>query len=198
MTKVLILGAYGQIARVATDLFLRNTEAELTLYLRNARRLKALADNPRVRIVEGDVLDASKLASAMEGQDVVYANLAGRMEEQARLMVQTMGRLGLKRLIFISSMGICGEVPGEDHGAVLTPYRRSAEAIEQSGLDYTIIRPAWLNDRDEIDYGTTQKGGTFKNPAGVVSRKSVADLVVKLATTPGLGARQSLGVHKGS
>lgn len=91
MTKILILGAYGQIARVATDLFLRNTDAELTLYLRNARRLNALADNPRVRIIEGDVLDASKLASAMDGQDVVYANLAGRMEEQARLIVQTMG-----------------------------------------------------------------------------------------------------------
>jgi saccharopine dehydrogenase-like NADP-dependent oxidoreductase len=59
MTKVLILGAYGQIARVATDLFLRNTDAELTLYLRNSRRLEALADNPRVRIVEGDVLERS-------------------------------------------------------------------------------------------------------------------------------------------
>ncbi len=197
MTKILILGAYGQIARVATNLFLSSTDAQLTLFLRNARRLKNLAGNPRVRLVEGDVLDAAKLAAAMEGQDVVYANLAGSMEEQARLIVQTMGRLGLKRLIFISSMGIYGEVTGEDHGSVLTPYRNSAKAIEESGLDYTIIRPAWLNDRDEIDYGTTQKGEPFKNPSGVVSRKSVADLVVKLATTPGLGVGQSLGVHKG-
>lgn len=94
-------------------------------------------------------------------------------------------------------MGIYGEVPGEDHGSVLAPYRRSAELIEQSRLDYTILRPAWLNDRDEINYGTTQKGETFKNPSGVVSRKSVADLIVKLAMTPGLGFHQSLGVHKG-
>ncbi len=41
MTKVVILGANGQIARVATDLFLKDTDAELTLYLRNARRLRA-------------------------------------------------------------------------------------------------------------------------------------------------------------
>ena len=40
MTNILILGAHGQIALVATDLFLKHTDARLTLYLRNARRLK--------------------------------------------------------------------------------------------------------------------------------------------------------------
>lgn len=59
-------------------------------------------------------------------------------------------------------------------------------------------RPAWLNDRDEIDYGTTQKGETFKKASKTVSRKSVADLVVRLATTPGLESRHSLGVHSKS
>jgi uncharacterized protein YbjT (DUF2867 family) len=196
MTKILILGGCGQIARVATDFFLRDTDAQLTLYLRNARRLAALAGNPRVRIVEGDVLDAAKLATAMQGQNVVYANLDGRLEEQARLIVQTMDHLGLKRLIFISSMGVYGEAEGQELGGALVPYRRAAEIIEASDLDYTILRPAWLSDRDEIDYGTTQKGEPFKNPSGVVSRKSVANLVVKLATTPGLESHRSLGVHK--
>jgi uncharacterized protein YbjT (DUF2867 family) len=68
--------------------------------------------------------------------------------------------------------------------------------IEASDLNYTILRPAWLSDRDEIAYGITRKGETFANPQAYVSRKSVADLVVKLATTPGLESRQSLGVHK--
>ncbi|MGA9546521.1 MAG: NAD(P)H-binding protein, partial [Rhodomicrobium sp.] len=78
------------------------------------------------------------------------------------------------------------------------PYRGSARVIEDSDLDYTIIRPEWLNDREEVDYGTTQKGDPFKNPSATVSRKSVADLVVKLATTPGLEIRKSLGVQKAS
>ena len=198
MSKVLILGAYGEIARVATDLFLDRTDVQLTLYLRNSRRLSGLAGNNRVRIVEGDVLDARTLEAAMAGQDVVYANLAGSLEEQAGLIVKTMQKLGLKRLIFISSMGIYNEAAGQDFGSVLDPYRRSAQVVEQSELDYTILRPAWLNNRNEIDYGTTQKGEPFKNPDGVVSRKSVADLVVKLATTPGLEVRRSLGVHKAS
>lgn len=197
MTNVLILGAHGQIARVATGLFLVKPDARLTLYLRNARRLQSLAGNDHVRLVEGDVLDATALEDAMAGQDVVYANLSGKMEEQARLIVKTMQKVGVKRLIFVSSMGIYDEIPRESWSSSLGPYRKSAEVIENSDLDYTVIRPAWLNDEDEIDYGTTQKGEPFKNPSGVVSRKSVADLVVKLATTSGLCVRQSLGVHKG-
>ena len=39
VTRVLILGAGGQIARVATDLFLEEADAELALYLRRAGRL---------------------------------------------------------------------------------------------------------------------------------------------------------------
>ena len=132
----------------------------------------------------------------MAGQDVVYANLAGQLEQQARCIVKAMEKTGLKRLIFISSMGIYDEVPGERHGSMLEPYCRSASIIEASGLDYTILRPAWLNDLDEIAYGTTRKGEPFKNAAEVVSRKSVADLVVKLAMAPGREIRSSLGVHK--
>lgn len=196
MIKVLILGAHGQIARVAIDLFLERPEVELTLYLRKSKRLARLQGNSRVRITEGDVLDANKLEAAMAGQDVVYANLSGRMEDQAKLIVRMMNKIGTRRLIFISSMGIYDEAGGQSFGSVLDPYRKSAEVIEQSDLDYTILRPAWLNDRDEIDYGTTRKGEPFRNPSGVVSRKSVADLVVKLATTPGLEVRQSVGVHK--
>ena len=196
MTNVLVLGAQGQIARVATDLFLKQTDARLTLYLRNPRRLKLTGHADRVRVVEGDVLDAKALESVMAGQDVVYANLAGQLEQQARCIVKAMERTGLKRLIFISSMGIYDEIPGERHSSVLEPYCKSASIIEASGLDYTILRPAWLNNRDEIDYGTTRKGEPFKNAAEVVSRKSVADLVVKLAMTPGLEIGSSLGVHK--
>jgi len=191
--NVLILGANGGIARSAIDLFLKETDAQLTLYLRNARRLGHI-DRNRARAIEGDVLDTGKLDAAMLGQDVVYANLAGDLARMARAIVAAMKLTGVHRLIFISSMGIYGEVPGEKYRSVLDPYRDAARIIEASDLDYTILRPAWFTDDDEIDYETTQKGEPFKGR--VVSRKSVAALVVRLAQSPELELRHSLGVSK--
>ncbi|WP_141604050.1 SDR family oxidoreductase [Terrilactibacillus laevilacticus] len=193
MTNVLILGASGSIARVAIDLFLKETDAQLTLYLRNSRRLKKL-ESSRVRILEGDVLDIKTLKEAMVGQDVVYANLAGQLERMAKNVVEAMKATGIKRLIWISSMGIYDEVPGERYSSILNPYRDSAAIIESSELDYTIIRPGWFTSKDEIDYELTHKGESFKGHD--VSRKSVADLVVKLTVTPGMKVRSSLGISK--
>lgn len=191
--NVLILGANGSIARVAIDLFLKEPDAQLTLYLRNAGRLKHLSSN-RVRVIEGDVLDSATLKEAMMGQDVVYANLDGRLEQLAKTVVAAMDATGLKRLIWISSMGIYDEVPGQRYSSILNPYRDSAAVIEASDLDYTILRPGWFTDEDEINYAVTQKGEPFRGRA--VSRKSVAALVVKLAQSPGLEVRHSLGVSK--
>jgi uncharacterized protein YbjT (DUF2867 family) len=193
MSNILILGANGGIARYAIDLFLKETDAQLTLYLRNSRRLTNI-DSNRAHIIEGDVLDIEKLKGAMIGQDVVYANLAGNLEQMAKNIVEAMDVTGVKRLIFISSMGIYDEVPGEKYSSILDPYRKSAEIIEASDLDYTILRPGWFTNKDEVNYETTQKGEPFKGHE--VSRKSVADLVVKLAESPELEVRRSLGVNK--
>jgi nucleoside-diphosphate-sugar epimerase len=191
MTNVLILGANGSIARVAIDLFLKETDAQLTLYLRKSSRIKNI--NPsRVRVIEGDVLDSEKLKEALIGQDVVYANLAGSLELMAKNIVEAMNATGVKRLIWISSMGIYDEVPGQRYSSILDPYRNSAEIIEASDLDYTILRPGWFTNKDEIDYEITQKGEPFKGHD--ISRKSLADLIVKLAVTPGMEVRHSLGV----
>jgi uncharacterized protein YbjT (DUF2867 family) len=193
MANVLILGANGGIARVAIDLFLKETDNQLTLYLRNSSRLGNL-DSNRVTVIEGDVLDKEKLKNAVIGHDVVYANLAGSLEQMAKTVVETMNETNIKRLIWISSMGIYDEVPGQKYSTILDPYRKSAEIIEASDLDYTILRPGWFTNKDEIDYETTQKGEPFKGHE--ISRQSVADLVVKLATSPGLEVRKSLGVSK--
>jgi uncharacterized protein YbjT (DUF2867 family) len=193
MTRVLILGANGQLARHTTDVFLQTTDAALTLYLRRASRLNN-PDPKRVRIIEGDVLDVPTLTAAMKKQDVVYASLAGDMKRQAEAIVEAMHAAGLERLIFISSMGIYGEVPGERYRSVLDPYRDSAAVIEASDLDYSVLRPGWFTHDVEIDYRLTQKGEPFKGHD--VSLNSLSDLVVKLATTPGLQVRRSLGVAK--
>jgi uncharacterized protein YbjT (DUF2867 family) len=191
MTNILVLGANGQLARNTIPFLLRNPDVALTLYLRRAHRLEN-PDPARVTIVEGDVLDRETLRTAMHGQDVVYANLAGAMATQARAVIDAMQAEGAKRLIFVSSMGIYSEVPGERYRCVLDPYRDSAALIEESDLDYTILRPGWFTHDEAIDYQITQKGEAFRGHD--VSLNSLSDLIVKLATSPGLHVRCSLGV----
>ena len=191
MTNILILGANGQLARNTTRFFLDRTDCQLTLFLRRAQRLRN-PDPSRVRVIEGDVNDRVALAAAMVGQDVVYANLAGDMARQAQSIVEAMQATGLKRLLFVSSMGIYGEVPGQEYSKVLDPYRDSAAIIEASDLDYTVLRSGWFTSDPTIDYRLTRKGEPFRGHD--VSLNSMSDLIVKLATTPGMEVRQSLGI----
>lgn len=196
MTRILIIGAHGKIAQVATRLLLERGGVELTLYLRRPDRLGHLASAPGVRLVEGDAAEASRLTEIMPGHDAVYANLSGTMGRQARAIVKAMRASAVKRLIFISSMGIYNEVPGENYGSALAPYRESAAVVEESELDYTILRPAWLDDQDTVAYGITHKGEPFRAAGSTVSRRSVADLVADLCLSPELYVKGSLGVHR--
>ena len=192
MKNILILGANGGLAQTVIPVLLENPELTLTLVSRNIRRLQTFA-NERVNVVQADVMDLPQLESLMQGQDVVYANLAGHLEAMAENIVQAMNHTNVKRLIWISSMGIYGET-GEDHGAILEPYRRSAQVVENSRLDYTIIRPAWFTDGHEIDYQLTRKGEPFQGRQ--VSKRSIAHLIAKLIERPEFSIRESLGIGR--
>jgi uncharacterized protein YbjT (DUF2867 family) len=77
MTKVLIIGANGRIARWAVDM-LAEKGLHLTLFVRDASRLAGAPGT--ARIVEGDARDEEAVAGAVRGQDIVYANLAGEID----------------------------------------------------------------------------------------------------------------------
>jgi len=200
MEKVLVLGASGQIARWVIEMLANKDEVRLTLFLRHAKKLRNAPRNSRV--VEGDVLHKEQLNHAMVGQDLVYANLTGNdIDRQAKNIVDAMSAAGVKRLIFVASLGIYDEVPGKfgewnrrEIGPYLPPFRRAADVIEASGLNYTILRPAWLTDEEEVDYETTERNEPFRGTE--VSRRSVAALIVKIIDSPELSARRNLGVNK--
>jgi len=202
MTKIIILGAHGQTARIVTDELLKNSDIELKLFLRNSTRLNQYQDNPRVELIEGDVLNTEQLMQAMQDVDLVYSNVGGvDLAEQTKSIIKAMDQANKKRLIFISSLGAYHEVPGKfgewNETAIasfLPGFRESAKLIEDSDLDYTMIRPAWMDNKDEIDYETTQKNEPFKGTE--VSRKSIADFVIKLINNPQTHIGESVGLNK--
>ncbi|WP_214748503.1 SDR family oxidoreductase [Exiguobacterium sp. s189] len=199
MTNILVLGANGRIAKKAIPLLLESSEVQLTLFSRNKNT--EIGINQNVRWIEGDVLNSSDLKNALSAQDIVYANLSGDMGKFAEKIVRAMEEVNVKRLIFIVSLGIFDEVPGkfgkwnnEMIGEYLPSFREASDIIEASDLLYTLIRPAWLTDYDEVDYEVTLKGEDFKGTE--VSRKSVAALVNSICRDPSLYVRENIGVNK--
>ena len=196
MTNILILGANGQIARVATHPVPRPPGRQPDPLPAQPPPPKGRHPSSRVRVVEGDVLDQKALEAAMAGQRRCLCKPRRGIGTARPLHRRRHAEDRLQRLDLHQFNGNLRRSPRRAPWHYPQPHRKSAGIIEASGLDYTIIRPAWLNNRDEINYATTNKGQPFENAPEQVSRKSVADLVVKLATTPGLEIRSSLGVHK--
>jgi uncharacterized protein YbjT (DUF2867 family) len=179
---------------------LKNENIQLNLYLRNADRLENLKSD-RVSLIEGDVLDAGKMKEAMKGQEIVYINLDGPLDKMVKNILDAMKANDVNRIILITSLGIYNEIPGafgkwhdQVVGKYMGPYRKAADMVEDSGFDYTILRPTWLTNQDEIDYELSEKGDSSSGTE--VSRKSVAAFVVKLIETDGLYIGKSLGLVK--
>ncbi|MFP3590774.1 NAD(P)H-binding protein [Chryseobacterium sp. SIMBA_038] len=189
MKKVLIIGATGSLAKYVVEAVKPLENIELTLFVRNKNRLsKDLSDD--CEIIEGDALNFIDIKNAVKGKDIVYINLDGDLETMTNNIVLAMQEEKVKRIIGISSIGIYN-VPLRP---VLVPYRKLADIIENSGLNYTILRPDWFTNVDEVDYETTIKGSPEIGSA--ISRKSIADFVSKLINYPNLYINENLGISK--
>lgn len=189
MKKVIILGAGGNIAKQVTDILTKKDNIQLTLFLRNKTRLRN-ADFSKCRIVEGDALNYNQLKEAVAGHDIVYANLAGDLEAMAKNITNAMHETDVKKIIFISSIGIYDE-PVK---SVLKPYRKAADVIEASNLDYTILRPTWFTSADEVDYEITKKGEPERGSN--VSQKSLATFIAEIIEAPDKYTNQNLSINK--
>ncbi len=199
MTNVLIIGATGSVGQTTRNYFLDNTNDNLTLMSRHPQRLNI--DDTREKVIQGDVTDQTIMSEALKGQDVVFATLSGNLAKMADSIVKAMDKSDVKRLLFITSMGIYNEIPASigaggnlSSNPMLQTYRNAADIIEASDLNYTVIRPGWFDNSNDIDYEITHKGEPFGGHD--VSIKSIANLVVRLAHDSKLGSRDSLGINR--
>lgn len=189
MKKILIIGASGSLAQYVIETLKRLENTALTLFLRNKNKL-VKSTGEGCTIIEGDAMDYSSVKKAVTGQDIVYVNLAGNLEPMIKNIVKAMVETGVKRIIAISSIGIY-KMPLK---SVLLPYRKLADTIEDSSLDYTILRPDWFTNTNEVNYAITHKGDQEQGTA--ISRQSIAAFIATIIENPELHSRGNLGISK--
>ncbi|HIY91428.1 MAG TPA: NAD(P)H-binding protein [Candidatus Companilactobacillus pullicola] len=202
MTKVLILGANGQIARIVEQRLLKEQpDAELTLFLRNSQRLADLADNKNITVVDGDITNYDAVNAVMKGQDVVYIAMVDHTKDNVitKNVIKSMKENGVDRIIESSLLGLYHEVPGEfgrwNDEMVQSGLAAAINAdklLSESGLTYTTLRFPWLNDRNEVKYTITHRNDQYVGVSG--SRQSMADVIVKIIADPEYLKNDSVGI----
>jgi uncharacterized protein YbjT (DUF2867 family) len=189
MKKVIILGASGSLAPYVIEALKQLQHVEITLFVRNISRLsKSVAEG--CTVIEGDAMNYNSVKNAITGHQIVYVNLAGNLETMTTNIVKAMKETSVKRIIAISSIGIY-KIPLK---SVLIPYRKLADIIEKSGLDYTILRPDWFTNDNEVDYALTQKGEPETGTA--ISRISIATFISTIIEKSDLHIKENLGISK--
>ena len=200
--KILILGAAGQISKMLINRLLQENDAELVLYARNANRRIANSDPSRITIVDGDFNDSAKLLEAMEGVAIVYLNDMNS-PETTQTIVDAAKKSGVAKIIGATILGIYDEVIGEFGkwnarmvGRTGTNrHKESAKIIEDSGIDFTLLRLTWLyNQEDNERYMVSQKGEPFIGAQ--VARQAVARMIIDIIENPAIYSNKSLGVSE--
>lgn len=198
--KYLILAATGQIGQMTTQDLLDNTDANLVLFGHNAdSRLSKFAGD-RVTFVDGDLKDQAAVKKALAGVDGVFLAYVAQ-PDIIKPLVKTLDETGVKRFIAMSIPDIYKEVAGpfqtwyrQNTGLIWqTPLVDSAKAIEDSDLDYVILRTTWLyNDPSKLKVDVSKKGEPFKDAQ--ITREAVANFAAELLTGKQDYHRESLGI----
>ena len=193
--RVVIAGGHGRIALRLTALLAGRGDV-VTGVVRNAdHRGDVEAAGGTAGVCDLETASADDLAGHLRGVDaVVFAAGAGPHSGVLRkdtvdraaavLLADAAEEAGVRRYLLVSAMGVDAE-PDPDAGEVWIAYLRAKRAAEQAlrdtKLDWTILRPGRLTD----DPGTARVRLAPSVASGAITRDDTAAVLVALLDTPG-------------
>jgi len=202
MKKVIVIGANGVTAQQVISRLIKQPNVQLSLFVRQASKLHIVHDDKQINIFEGDAINMDDLRAAIQGQEIMISTLGGMdLDIKTENIVKVMRELRVKRLIAISAGGIYDELsePFNSWDKQVVGYTRptnlrTAEVIEHSPLEYTILRPVWLTDKSSEEFQLTKKGEVFKGTE--TSRASLGRFIANIVENPQLHIRENLGISQ--
>ncbi len=193
--KLIVFGATGTVGRLLVEQALSQGH-QVTAFARDPSALEQ--DHRDLTRRAGDVLDRDAVADAVQGHDAVLIALGAGRKGGVRAagtghIIEAMARHGVRRLVCQSTLG-AGDSRAQLNffwkrimfGLLLRPAYADHEAqealVRQSGLDWTIVRPAAFTDGPAT--GTCKHGfpSTEKNLRLKVPRADVAGFMLRQLT----------------
>ncbi len=185
--KILVLGPTGAAGRVVVEVALAQGHT-VTALARDAGELTI--EDPKLRVVQGDVLRPLTLDGAMAGQDAVLfcvgpgaSGQAAQRTDAARHTVASMTQAGVKRLVALSGLGAGASRKSQGFffdkiaaplwlRGVLADQNGMEAEIRKSKLAWVVVRPGQMNDLPAKGKWVISLDGT--NVTREVSRRDVA------------------------
>lgn len=135
-----VTGATGNVGRTLVSL-LAADGAPVTA---TSRGITA-ADVPEgVAYRQADLTDAESLRPLLDGADALFLQSGGASAYQLnpRDILDVAKAGGVRRVVLLSSQGVVTRPESDSHGGVA---RSIEEAVRESGVDWTILRPGGFN-----------------------------------------------------
>lgn len=185
--KLFVLGATGRTGHQFIDQAIEHGH-EVTAYVREQKKL---IRTPQLEVIEGDLLDAAALETALVGHDAVISCLGTDLSDPdflARVsdqLVPAMRATGVNRIVYLASAGIDHEIPGLTGKAItfmlrkpLRDHRAAVDLWRHSSFDYTIVRPMQLTDGPRTSVYRTALDG-IPDDGRKISRADVAQFILQ-------------------
>jgi NAD(P)H dehydrogenase (quinone) len=188
--SVVVTGASGHLGRlVAEELLDRIPPSELVLVTRHPDAIADLGEQGAT-VRRGDFDDPDSLLPAFEGGEslLLISTLAvGRRVPQHRAAIAAASAAGVRRLVYTSF-----PKPVADHpvGPIATEHGETEAILQQSGLEWTLLRNATYAELQVPPGALAVAGGKLYTNAGdgrlvSVSRRDCARAAAAVVTTDG-------------
>ncbi|GAA1148577.1 SDR family oxidoreductase [Nocardioides aquiterrae] len=188
MARVAVVGGHGKVARLLHPLLVRAGHTPVALVRNEAYRRELEDLGAEVRMLDIEKETAEGFARAFAGcRAVVFsagAGADGKVERKRTVdlegslkSIEACQTAGIKRFVQVSAMVVDDPIP-EDASPVWRAYieakRAADDALRDSELDWTILRPGWLTD----DPGTRRVVIGRDVPEGDIPRADLAAVIV--------------------
>ncbi|MEV4124862.1 NAD(P)H-binding protein [Nocardia sp. NPDC049707] len=180
---IVITGATGTIgSEIVRQLVAR--DVRVRAMTRNPERTRVPAE---VEVIRGGYHDLDSIAAAMTGADAAF--LVGVLgpddAETDRALVRTARDVGVRRIVKLSAIG----TGDPEVGRVGTWHMPGEQAVSQSGLEWTILRPSsfasnTLSWADAIRSSQPVPNLTGTGSQGVIDPRDIAAVAVEALVTP--------------
>lgn len=166
MKKVLVVGATGFLGTKLIPELIKKYDVTCMIRKKDSNKLLNLKN--KIKITTGDMLNKESVERSLKKIEVVIhlatPHVKGKNEFNfigSKNIVESCKKFNVKKIIFISSMAVKRKKLDE-YGKIKL---RIEKLIENSGLNYVIIRPSMIYDENNLSLiGTSIKSFPFIIP----------------------------------